>query len=178
MMKNRKGFTLLELLIAAALMGVLAMFATQAFRASSSDVRLEDAKARASLLFSAAQRYYIEYPGAKLFKKPTNLEIVFTEPGTCDPYSIDKAQNLVDCGFLEYRQVAYERNDIDKTSAERKFIGYVNMWFDFGEEGNQSADNMKVCFKGKEEGRRILDECTYCTSGQGFVRQCPEEETV
>lgn len=63
-MINKNGFTLLELLIAAALIGVLAMFATQAYRASASDIRIENAKAYARLLFAAKENCLVEYPGS------------------------------------------------------------------------------------------------------------------
>ena len=170
-MNDKKGFTLLELLIAAALMGVLAMFATQAFRASASDVRLEDAKARAALLFSAAQRYYIEYPDALPFNKTSNDDegISFLKPGACQAVGVSKSaevQNLVNCGLLEYRQVAQEASS--QTGTARTFTGYVDMWFEFK---NGDKNNIQVCFRGKEGGR-VLDRCAYCTSdGEHFEKK-------
>lgn len=178
-MSHKKGFTLLELLIAAALMAVLAMFATQAFRASSSDIRLEDAKARGLLLFSAAQRYYIEYPHAALFNKKTNDDegIPFARP-TADNCNVDSenVQNLVDCGFLEYRQVTQESSTMKEE--DRATVGYVDMWFDFKDsQGDENRKNMKVCLRGKANSR-VLDRCTYCTeTGERFERiSCPGEE--
>ncbi len=148
----------MELLIAAALIGVLAMFATQAFRASASDIRIEDAKSRALLLVSAAQRYYTEYPGAASFPTGSSNKIpvllvprdkCFTSPGA--------VQNLVDCGFLEYRQVAYDTKNTDGTRT-----GSVDMWFT-----SAGKDNVRVCFEGKG---RANDGFTYCTkiNGDGF----------
>ena len=151
----------MELLIAAALIGVLAMFATQAFRASSSDIRIEDAKSRALLLVSAAQRYYTEYPGAASFPTGSSNKIpvllvprdkCFTSPGA--------VQNLVDCGFLEYRQVAYDSSK--KKNNTREFSGSVDMWFT-----SAGKDNVRVCFEGKG---RANDGFTYCTSGDGFSK--------
>lgn len=65
LMKNmgRKGFTLLELLIAAALVAVLTMFATQTFRKTSWDIKLENAKRSADTIAVAAYRHDIAYPG-------------------------------------------------------------------------------------------------------------------
>lgn len=156
-MYNHNGFTLLELLIAAALIGVLAMFATQAFRASASDVRVADAKARALLLKSAAERYYIEYPGAASFALgSTNPLLAFAQPGSCVPTD-SSVQNLVNCGFLEYRQVAYDTTQTTAEGTTRS--GSVDMWFE-----SASKSGVTVCFKGKG---RILDDATYCTNSSG-----------
>lgn len=59
---GRKGFTLLELLIAAALVAVLTMFATQTFRKTSWDIKLENAKRSADTIAVAAYRHKIAYP--------------------------------------------------------------------------------------------------------------------
>lgn len=61
MMKNQCGFTLLELLIAATIVGTLAVFATVAFKNSSADARIAAAKPKAEQLATAVQRYKIEY---------------------------------------------------------------------------------------------------------------------
>ncbi|MBR2082654.1 MAG: prepilin-type N-terminal cleavage/methylation domain-containing protein [Elusimicrobiaceae bacterium] len=161
-MYNKKGFTLLELLIAAALIGVLAMFATQAFRSSASDVRVEDAKARALALAMAAQRYYIEYPNSASFSTgESNALKLFDIPEKQAKCNINassaSAQNLVDCGFLEYRQIA-----CDGKSSEGTFCN-VTMWFDSIDRSNAEVT---VCFRGKG---RITDKKKYCTSGGAFT---------
>ena len=161
MAMNKNGFTLLELLIAAALIGVLAMFATQAFRASASDIRIEDVKARALLLQMAAERYYLEYPGATSFRTGSNNALTpFLSPGNTCYTNTATPQNLVDCGFLEYRQVAYDSSK--KKNNTREFSGSVDMWF-----SSASKDNVTVCFKGKG---RVIDHSTYCTSGGAFTK--------
>lgn len=149
-MYNKNGFTLLELLIAAALVGVLAMFATQAFRASASDIRVEDAKARALLLANAAEQYFIENSEAAFATGSAENPIKdFVAPVTCNT-SDSTAQQLVNCGFLEYRQVK-DNN--------------VNMWFEAA-----SKAKVKVCFQGQG---RVQDKCTYCTDGDSFTKSCP-----
>lgn len=85
-MLGRKGFTLLELLIAAVLVGVLTMFATQTFRQSARDVRIETAKRGADTIATAIYRYSIAYPNASL---NGNLTTVINQ--------------LVDRGFLDNR---------------------------------------------------------------------------
>jgi len=168
MINNKNGFTLLELLIAAALIGVLAMFATQAFRSSASDIRVADARARAQALAAAARNYYIEYPGAEFFDGDDLIG--FAEPGSCDPTSTSP-QQLINCGFLEYRQVAHETYE-KKENEPRTVSGSFRMWFAFDELDDR--DTVKVCFQGK--GRRIfLDNCTYCANRDGFSKECPED---
>ena len=61
-MRKNKGFTLLELLIAAAIIGSLAVFATVSFRKTSSDVRVQDAIARAKVVANAARRFVFDNP--------------------------------------------------------------------------------------------------------------------
>ncbi len=162
MANSRNGFTLLELLIAAAIIGVLALFATQAFRASASDIRVSDAKARALLLVNAAERYYSEYPTAASF--PSEVLSAFSNPDAagndCSP-QVNSPQNLVNCGFLEYRQVAYENKD-----SQGQVSGSVDMWFE-----TASKDEVCVCFKGKG---RVTDANTYCTIGGNFKESCDE----
>lgn len=157
-MCHKEGFTLLELLIAAALISVLAMFATQAYRASASSIRVEDAKARALLLLNAAQRYYTEYPNAPSFSTGDgNPLTLFVKAGACQPNS-SGVQQLVNCGFLEYRQVAQE---------SKGHSGSMKMWFKAITPG--TAD-VTVCFT--SNSNRVTDTCTYCTdNGADFTTE-------
>lgn len=166
-MYNKNGFTLLELLIAAALIGVLAMFATQAFRASASGVRWEDAKARAQALAIAARRYYIEYPNSPSFPTgASNYLKGFLVPdrtgAACNTTGAVTVQNLVDCGFLEYRQVACEGRQVK--DGNKEYYCHVKMWFD--SITPETAD-VEVCFEGQG---LIKDEDTYCTDGNIFYK--------
>ncbi len=156
-MKNRNGFTLLELLIAAMLVAVLAMFATMAFKQTASDVRVQDAKTRADYIATAVQRFLLDNPGANWYggkiTNPTgtanagncNLSVVVWPNGTL--------QNLVDCGYLEYRK-------------------YIDDNFEFT-MGFQHEGNSRICMYGisgklssKYRGTFAGGGYRYCTDGE------------
>ncbi len=160
-MKHKQGFTLVELLIAAAIIAALAVLATQSFRASSSDVRVEDAKVRARMVAMAVQRYLVDYPEAGETSKLVALK--GTSLGTISaPNSaacmgntgVNSLQNLVNCGYLEHQQVVGSFKRAGETASE-------NFKFVFGADG-------KVCFYAKNA--KIVttysskNSC-YCTDG-------------
>lgn len=156
-MNNKYGFTLLELLIAAAIIGVLAIFATQSFRGAGSEVRLQDARVRARMLAVAARRYYREYPNAASLegKEIGKFNTVSTgEHGSvCNPEQA-LVQNLMNCGFLEKgRQFASEYGD-GRSNFKMKFT-------------TADQNGVTVCLQCRagSEGR-ILDHRTYCTDGE------------
>lgn len=97
-MRNKKGFTLLELLIAATIIGTLAMYATISYRNSIFETRLAEAKARTETVANARQRFELDYPGARL-----DGAILNTKKGTCpeNPGASNNPQDLVNCGYLE-----------------------------------------------------------------------------
>ena len=97
-MRNKKGFTLLELLIAATIIGTLAMYATISYRNSIFETRLAEAKARTETVANAFQRFDMDYPGSSM-----NGAILNTKKGICptNPSSSNNAQDLVNCGYLE-----------------------------------------------------------------------------
>lgn len=94
-MKNNKGFTLLELLVAATIIGILAVFATTAYKNSAADARVEAAKTRTAALANAVTRMRIEYPAFK------NVSGRLSNVPTSAACSSDQASGLVACGFLE-----------------------------------------------------------------------------
>lgn len=81
MKKHNKGFTLLELLIAATIIGILAVFATVAFRNSAGETRVQGAKAKLNALGIAVQRFQLD-------------------PRAC-PDGYLSINSLVSCGYLE-----------------------------------------------------------------------------
>ena len=57
------GFTLLELLIAATIIGILALFATVGYRNSMAEARVAEGRAKVKALAIANYRAHIDYPG-------------------------------------------------------------------------------------------------------------------
>lgn len=152
-MNNKNGFTLLELLIAAAIIGVLAIFATQSFQAAATDVRVEDAKARAKIVAAAAHRFLLNYPSASSnLGSDGNSLIVSTDSRRCKTNTIS-VQNLVDCGYLEYRQ--YNAETREGENYKRNF----NMTFEI------VNGILMVCVQGTTP--KIKDKKQYCTDGEG-----------
>lgn len=100
-MKNKKGFTLLELLIAATIVGGLAVFATMAYKKSVAETRLASAKTRAEVLFNAVQRFQLDY-GVHSFKNVSMTNANQADIGVCNPPSDELDSNiLIYCQYLE-----------------------------------------------------------------------------
>lgn len=100
-MKNKHGFTLLELLIAATIMGLLAMVAAVSYRASVVENRLAAAKIKTEQLATGYQRFLQEQPvrldnngGSTLMGNLTDTTI------ECQPYS-HHPKTLITCGYVE-----------------------------------------------------------------------------
>ena len=101
-MTDKKGFTLVELLVAAAIISILLVFATVQYRNSAAEARWTQARANAEQLANAVQRALKDYPGMKF--NPA-VELVDIHGMTCpttrytpepfEPYI------LIHCGFLE-----------------------------------------------------------------------------
>ena len=68
--KQRKGFTLVELLVAATIIGILAVFATTSYRNSTAETRWTQAKANLDQLATAIQRFKMDYPNVRLTATP------------------------------------------------------------------------------------------------------------
>ena len=152
-MCDQRGFTLLELLIAAAIIATLAVFATQSFRRSASEVRLQDAQARAKVVAMAAHRLMVEYPSASFstnnmgrVSSPNRAQCVTNQTGLT-------LQTLIDCGYLDYRQYAAEVREEGTEELKSNF----KMFF-------PSANSYKVCVQGITD--KILDKRCYCTYGE------------
>ena len=162
-MNRNAGFTLLELLMAAAIIGVLIFFATQTFRRTSSDVRVQNAKTRARAVAAAAHRFKQDYPTATFLKEGDEKNFGFVSaprPVNCGLSAGGiSLQTLIDCGYLDYRQYAAEFRSQGEDGVP---IFYDNFRFWFND------DNGQVCLTraNDEEGGKITDANTYCTDGE------------
>jgi len=97
-MRNNKGFTLLELLIAATLVGILAVFATIAYRNTAADARMGSAKTRTEALAGAVQRYRLENPTAVVFAGP--MQTLTSVNAPCN-FAVNSVQELILCHYVD-----------------------------------------------------------------------------
>ena len=107
-MNNKKAFTLLEILIAAAIMSVLALFGTASYRHAVSETRVQDAKNRLQAVANAMQRYMLDHPNVNysagsdtLFYIPANDASLTVCPRLDGSNFVASA--LIQCGYLENR---------------------------------------------------------------------------
>ena len=104
MLTRKNGFTLLELLIAAVIVGSLAVFASITFRRSASDIRVQDAKVRAQVIAMAARMFKENYPGIT-FDTTHNMTTEQITETSCNPtIGTVTLETLVSCGYLENRR--------------------------------------------------------------------------
>lgn len=95
-MKNKKGFTLLELLIAATIVGLLAVFATVSYKESAADNRMAAAKIKAEQLATALQRFRLDYT-TEFSGLMGNLVDTDIE---CQP-TAQIPKTLITCGYVD-----------------------------------------------------------------------------
>lgn len=106
-MKAKKGFTLVELLVAATIIGILAMLATTAYRNSVAETRWTQAKAQADRLGAAVQAMDAAREGVR-FRSPGTISsgsaggacTIYSAARTSGTYTVSAGQ-LLACGFLE-----------------------------------------------------------------------------
>lgn len=118
-MKNNKGFTLLELLVAATIIGILAVFATTSYKNSAADARVAAAKTRTEALAGAVQRMRFEHPA---FSMASGQIQDVSSTATCS-YSVPS--DLISCGFLGNNGWGLDT--------------YMTYWVCYGKSGNCAA---------------------------------------
>ena len=101
-MRNKKGYTLLELLIAATVVGILVVFATISYRTTSADTRMAAARMKTDVLADAVQRFRLENPTTALFDGQIQTLGVGTSVSynLCDPLSANPEQ-LIYCRYID-----------------------------------------------------------------------------
>ena len=77
--KNNAGFTLLELLVAATIIGILAVFATVAYKNGAASTRAAGARAKVDALAWAQQRYLLDPAACPLYVSTTTNKITALE---------------------------------------------------------------------------------------------------
>ncbi len=97
-MKNRKGFTLLELLIAATIVAALAVMATVAYRNGVIETRIQAAKTRTEVLAGAVQRFVLDYGASKLGAGSEFRRLA--AKGACAP-SEPSVSSLINCDYVD-----------------------------------------------------------------------------
>jgi len=104
---GKKGFTLVELLIAAAIMASMAVLATNAYKNSMMRSRIEGGKSRTRAVAAAVQRFNADYPKYKFLGTAESHYLkVLDGVGTCNlgPEDTIWPDMLIKCGYLDNRQ--------------------------------------------------------------------------
>ena len=148
MLHKKSGFTLVELLVAAVIIGVLVVFASQSFRHSSSDIRVQNALAKAKVVAMAARMFKEDHANASFTSDPLQnplYENIGSE--ACDTTGTVTLQTLISCGYLED-------------------LGYVDK--DFAYNFDTCAGGLCVCISKGEKSRVIAttSDARYCTDGE------------
>lgn len=150
---------MLELLIAAAIIGTLAIFAMQSFRSSAADVRVEEAKMRAQVVSVAAYRFLLDHGNATISSDDSTATAVAEANRSRCSASAFSLQNLIDCGYLEYRQYAAEERGDTTHSGDDNFESNFTMTF---ERGSSNTATGKVCVQGRTAKITNYDSRAYC----------------
>lgn len=98
---NKKGFTLVELLVAATILGILVVFATNSYRNSVAETRWTQAKAMADQFATAVQQSKLDYEWLKFTSDPMSNSSNNTDCPFSQDMSTQTPSTLIDCGYLE-----------------------------------------------------------------------------
>lgn len=99
MIRTQKGFTLVELLVAATIVGILAVFATVQYRNTAAETRWQQAKSKLGMLANAVQRAQLDYPNVQFSNAVLTDQIAGV---TCSyPTEAMTPGWLISCNYLE-----------------------------------------------------------------------------
>lgn len=150
-MTNKRGFTLLELLIAAAILGLLAVIATTSYRSSAVDTRITAAKMKTDQLAAAVQRFNLDHPSAPFAAQ--EMGNVVDNTLACAP-NMEDVRKLILCDYVDNGgwQDAYAKFYVcngDKT---------------VGACANTTLANPLACMSGRDDHPHVASTCKYMES--------------
>ena len=123
-MKIKRGFTLLEVLIAAVIMSVLAMLSTAAYKHTVSETRVQDSKNKLQVVANAVQRYMWDFPNRTMTAPEEGKPLVFlsgSDVQNCPKTFSNSA--LIQCEYLENR--AWSNDQIHIVACGGNKSGYL-----------------------------------------------------
>lgn len=153
-MNNKKGFTLLELLVAATIVGIMAVFATVSYKNSVADSRMEAAKSRVESLAGAVQRFRIEYPNPTF--DSSNAKMGDSTSTTCVK---NLPSGLIPCGFIG--NGGWNDSYVEFFVCNEKKEGDCS---------TSPIDNPLACMKGRSVSKQVArykNGYIYCVSATG-----------
>ena len=100
---GQKGFTLVELLVAATIIGMLVIFATTSYRNGVAETRWAEAKANADRLAAAVQRLNLDYSWVQFSNTPVTNVVSSECPLRFGAQHLSSynPQVLINCDYLE-----------------------------------------------------------------------------
>lgn len=99
-MKNKKGFTLVELIVVIAILGILSLFLVPSFLGYIDDAKMQVAKSNTRTVWSAAKTVEVIYSYSEIFDENDFANEVMKKLGT----SFD--ENEVSIGFDDNNKVS------------------------------------------------------------------------
>lgn len=103
MIKIKRGFTMIEMLVVFILIAILAQIAIVTYRNSVQDSKRDHAKALLQAVAVAAQRFYTDFPAAKINSGKLTTDSNPAAGAACNvkKYGDNPFNILIACGYLE-----------------------------------------------------------------------------
>lgn len=110
-LKNKKGFTLVELIVVIAILGILALFLVPSFKGYSEDAKKQVAQGNARTVWEAAKIAETKAEYDKDIKDKATL-VAEMEKKLGSSFKIDVSNVILKDGTLEVTEVNYETNGV------------------------------------------------------------------